>query len=178
MADIQTEGLADAATLARGHYLSVSQGGQDKKTTLTLLATFLRTLLDLVYMPFVALGTAGYVLRVNAAGNAIEWSNIPSPKPVVTKTAAYTPVVGTDHTIFLAPTVGMILTLPTAVGNGGVEFEFKRTTATGVVTFNTTGGQLLDNNASGVVTMAATINLCMRVKSDGANWWRFDKTAA
>jgi len=58
------------------------------------------------------------------------------------------------------------VTLPTAVGFTG-EYIIKNTGA-GIVTMNTTGGESIDDNPSGVITLVHPDSLVVR--SDGANW--------
>ena len=165
--------LGDAGALSGTQYTAVSQSGMTKRCTLNTLSAWLQTVLPYSTLPTTS-GNALNVLRANAAGTGIEWTNVMPGEPVVTKTGSYTPVAGTDRFIIVTPSGAVTMTLPTAVGWTGYRFTFKRTNGTGVVTFNTTSGQTIDGNASGVLTLAATANLHMTVVSDGANWWRLD----
>ena len=63
-------------------------------------------------------------------------------------------------------------TLPTAAGNIGAQIIVKDHTGnsgTNAITFNTTGGETIDGNASGVVTMTSAYSI-MTFTSDGTNW--------
>jgi hypothetical protein len=86
---------------------------------------------------------------------------------ITSKTAAYTATVS-DHKIIVNGTFN--LTLPTAVGIAGREYQVKNT-GTGTVTIVTTGGQTID----GVATIPLDAQWTVRTfVSDGANWFIFN----
>jgi hypothetical protein len=85
----------------------------------------------------------------------------------VAKTANYTI---TDIDDVVDCTSGTFaLTLPSAALNNGKKYHLKNTGA-GVITLNTTGGQLIDGNASGVLTLTA--GQSTTVVSNNSNWIR------
>lgn len=90
---------------------------------------------------------------------------------VASKTANYT--LTTSDGLIVADATGgsFTLTLPTAVGNDGVNFHIKRTDATlaNTVTLNTTSSQTIDGYASGALKLH-TKNEEYWLASDGSNW--------
>jgi len=79
---------------------------------------------------------------------------------------ADTTLNGTDYFVECA-THTFTVTLPTAVGITGRGYEIK-SNSTGTITLNTTGTQLIDDSASGTLTLAQFENLV--VKSNGFHW--------
>lgn len=103
---------------------------------------------------------------VTAAANVgIVFSGQPVITPYVEKTAAYT-LTANDYLVNC--TSGTFdITLPTAVGRSGQQFQIKNT-GTGVITIKTTSSQLLDNYTSGSLVLNQYEALW--VASTGANW--------
>lgn len=83
----------------------------------------------------------------------------------VEKTANYT-LVDIDDVVNCT-TGTFTLTLPSAATNNGKQYTLKNTGA-GTITLNTTSGQTIDGNASGVLTLAAGDS--MVVVSNNLNW--------
>ena len=82
------------------------------------------------------------------------------------KSSSYTLVVGTDSTI-LVTTSGLTMTLPTAVGNTGVEFTIKLTVS-GSCTVATTSSQNIDGATT--YTLSAQYKY-VTVQSNGTQWY-------
>lgn len=83
----------------------------------------------------------------------------------VAKTANYT-LTDSDFTVECTAN-SFTITLPTAVGVAGRPYCIKNS-GSGTITINTTSAQTVDNNASGIITLAQYDNLM--VQSNGANW--------
>lgn len=79
--------------------------------------------------------------------------------------SAYTALT-TDYTVN-ATANSFAITLPTAVGDQGKVYVIKNSGA-GTISVNTTSGQTIDGNASGVITLSQYEGLT--VQSDGTNW--------
>jgi len=87
--------------------------------------------------------------------------------PSTTKTADYLIDTSIDRLTTFTGAAVKDCTLPTAVGVEGAELIIKNL-GSGVVTMLTTGAELIDNFASGAVTIV--FEDWLRVISDGANW--------
>jgi hypothetical protein len=85
----------------------------------------------------------------------------------VEKTANYT--ISSIDDIVNCTTNSFSITLPSASLNNGKKYEIKNSGA-GTITMDTTGGQTIDGNASGVLTIAAGSQ--MSVVSNNTNWIR------
>lgn len=100
--------------------------------------------------------------------NAVTTANL----SVVAKTVAYT-TTATDNIVTFdmsgSSNASYAVTLHTAVGNTGQQIGFLITAGTGVLSINTTSGQTVGGNASGVVKLAGTTQYVTLV-SDGTNW--------
>ena len=78
--------------------------------------------------------------------------------------AANTTILSTDYTI--NATAGLVLTLPTAVGNGGLMYHIKNT-STGNVIVSGVGGETLDGQLSFEMS---TQYQSIKVQSTNSNW--------
>tara|TARA_R110000868_G_scaffold241334_2_gene495899 strand:- start:344 stop:1153 length:810 start_codon:yes stop_codon:yes gene_type:complete len=85
--------------------------------------------------------------------------------PYAAKTANYTIAV-TDYLVNCTANT-FTITLPTALGIAGQQFQIKNS-GTGIITINTTSAQVIDDQASGAITLVQWEALY--VASDGANW--------
>lgn len=87
---------------------------------------------------------------------------------VATKTAAYSIQTGDSTILCNATTAAFTVTLPTAVGNGGIRFAIKKTdSSANAVTVATTSSQTID----GVTTKSLPTQYnSIEVVSDGSNW--------
>ncbi|MEI6186874.1 MAG: hypothetical protein WCP46_00030 [Alphaproteobacteria bacterium] len=88
----------------------------------------------------------------------------PQPQAVSVVTSNYS-VLTTDR-IVKVTTVGIIVTLPTAVGNTGREFLINNTTA-GNIFLTTTSSQTINNQITQTIPPYSTLD----VYSDGAGYW-------
>ena len=71
----------------------------------------------------------------------------------------------TDHTIECTANT-FTITLPTAVGCAGREYEIKNM-GTGVITIDTTSSQTIDGTLTAIIALQYGV---LKVKSNGANW--------
>lgn len=104
-------------------------------------------------------------------GNAQIDSLIP-----LTVTATKTLAAGTDQRIQVDPTLGdIVLTLPDAASNSGLEFFIKRTVNGGnIVSLDSAGSDTIDDTDVGYIL--SLINEYIGVYSDGTTSWKiFDK---
>lgn len=99
--------------------------------------------------------------------NGSHWyvHNIDRGYNYATKTADYTLTIIDDIVAVTANNV--TLTLPSAVNVNGKEYTLKNL-GTGTVTINTSSGETIDGNGSGVLTLAQYDSLTVR--SNGSNW--------
>lgn len=92
------------------------------------------------------------------AGSGISRSILP-----ITSATTAAAVASTDYVYLTTGT--FIFTLPTAVGNTNI-YTLK-VIGTGTITIATTGGQLVDNAAPGLVTFPTSLDFI----SNNANWF-------
>lgn len=113
-------------------------------------------------------GSQGLFLRQDSAGSPV-WQTVAFT--VQTKTANYN-ISEVDDVILVSGGV-FTVTLPTAIGFAGKEFEIKKTDSslTNIITINTTSSQTIDGSLT--VTLN-TLNEVYRLCSDGANWLVMD----
>lgn len=84
---------------------------------------------------------------------------------VVFKSANYTLSATTDYTV-ICTSNSFTVTLPTAVGNVGLQYVIRNSGA-GIITLATTSSQTIDGTTPG--TLAASVGL-IHLVSDGVNW--------
>lgn len=133
-----------------------------------------------------AAGTAfensGFTLNQNlGTGNSVAFNILTVATRIVTgafstnvgtaKTSAYTLSATTENFMPAdATTAGFTITLPTAVGNSGLEFTiFKIDSTANLVTIATTSSQTI--NGATTYTLLNAQYKYVRVKSNGANWY-------
>lgn len=135
---------------------------------------------DVTYTLPTADGTSGYVLSTNGSGtlswvvNGAGGSGI--TRSIIATSTDFTPATtaSTDYVYMVDNTAANVtITMPTAVGNTNrYTFVAKDVSATFGLIFNTTSGQTISTNASGVVQVLGGTNVgATALISDGANWW-------
>jgi len=110
-------------------------------------------------------------MRIMSNGSIIMLNTLTTAgekKAIVTKNSNYA-ATATDQIILCDATAGAFtVTLPTAIGNNGQQYTFKKIDATtNGITINTSASQTIDGNASNVLS---TQNASVTLSSDGANW--------
>ena len=85
---------------------------------------------------------------------------------IVTKTAGYTAVAGTDDVI-LCNAATLTITLPASSGNTGQTFYIKNIHATGVATIDANGSETIDGALAKYIT---TQYESLTIVCDGSNW--------
>jgi hypothetical protein len=104
--------------------------------------------------------------RCVASGSPGIWEPIfGASKPYVQKTATYSIIAATDHTVDCTAK-SFTVTLPTAVGLLGRRFELINS-GTGIITIAATSSQMINGQTNQQLAAQYT---SMTVVSDGANW--------
>jgi len=124
---------------------------------------------------------AGVISDETGTGKAV-FNTAPTIKQrVTTKTTTATLTVDEAGTILVSASSAYTITLPTAVGNTGLTYKFKKTDANyNLITLDGDGTETLNyENADGVAkeTYARLNTYCAEVTlvSDGANWQVYDE---
>jgi len=121
---------------------------------------------------------AGKTLKVNSTPDAVEFANDTN---VTTKTTTATLTVAEQGTILVSASSAYTITLPTAVGNTGLTYHFKKTDANyNLITLDADGTETINyENADGVpkLTYPRLNTYCAEVTvvSDGTNWQVYDE---
>jgi len=121
---------------------------------------------------------AGKTLKVNSTPDAVEFANDTN---VTTKTTTATLTVAEQGTILVSASSAYTITLPTAVGNTGLTYKFKKIDANyNLITLDGDGTETINyENADGVPkeTYARLNTYCAEVTvvSDGSNWQVYDE---
>jgi len=121
---------------------------------------------------------AGKTLKVNSTPDAVEFANDTN---ITTKTTTATLTVAEQGTILVSASSAYTITLPTAVGNTGLTYHFKKTDANyNLITLDGNGAETFNyENADGTPkeTYARLNTYCAEVTvvSDGVNWQVIDE---
>lgn len=112
-------------------------------------------------------GTAGQFLKTNGSG-VLSFDTISVTNQTTSKTANYT--VTTSDYLLTGDTSGgaFTFTLPTAVGNAGKEFVFKKTdTSSNALTIDGDGSETIDGDTSLTLDLQ---NEFIKIISNGTSW--------
>lgn len=120
------------------------------------------------YIPPATMGTSGQFQQSQGAGVAPIWALPNAFALAAVQTANFNAVAGNGYPVDTS-TQAVTCTLPTAVGIGGQEICIWLANNGHNLTLNTTGGQLISGQASGVIVSGVRYNF-FRVMSDNANW--------
>lgn len=150
--------------------ITASQHGSQTSGTLhaaatTSVAGFLSAADKTILDNATSANTASVIVKRDANKNIFASGCV---EPVVTKTTTYTAAL-TDSVILCDSSSGAFtITLPTAVGNTGKVFTFKKINAVGnIVTIDGNGSETIDGAAT--ITFFTQWNM-RQIISDGSNW--------